>query len=117
LHDAHSHDAHPRGARDAATGRRPLRFDVEQQAGKINVDGSRAVGVRKPGGLQLSTNMLREAVGYDKADLAIACQGLEYRRAGQTVRPKSARHQEERPGATVDDETWLTSSHANRKAR
>jgi hypothetical protein len=51
LHDAHFHDAHPRGARDAATGRRPLRFDVEQQAGKINVDGSRAVGVRKPGGL------------------------------------------------------------------
>ena len=51
LHDAHSHDAYPRGARDAATGRRPLRFDVEQQAGKINVDGSRAVGVRKPGGL------------------------------------------------------------------
>jgi hypothetical protein len=57
--------------------------------------------------------MLREAVGYDKADLAIACQGLEYRRAGLAVWGKPAGYQEERPGATVDDETRLTPSHAH----
>jgi hypothetical protein len=50
---------------------------VEQQTGEINVDGAGAVGVRTPGGLQLSTNVLRETVGYDKADLVIACQDLE----------------------------------------
>ena len=47
--------------------------------------------------------MLREAVGYDKADLAIACQGLEYRRAGLAVWGKPAGYQQEgqeRPSTT-----------------
>jgi len=47
--------------------------------------------------------MLREAVGYDKADLAIACQGLEYRRAGLAVwasPPGTRRSGQERPSTT-----------------
>ena len=80
------------------------------------MDRACAVGVRPPSGLQLSTNLPGEAVGYDEADLAIAGQGLENRRAGLAVGPKPARHQEERPGATVDDKTRPTSSHAHRYA-